>query len=91
MSDYKTDYIAYRLIKANEALHDAELLAQNNSWNACVNLLYYTCYYAMSALLLKNGISTQIHAGLKTQFNLHYIKTGIVDKDFGKLYVNLLD
>lgn len=91
MSDYKPDYIAYRLTKANEALHDAKLLAENYSWNACVNRLYYTCYYAVSALLLKNGISTQTHTGLKTQFNLHFIKTGIVERDLGKLYINLMD
>lgn len=53
MSDYKPDYIEYRLSKAREALQDAKLLAENNSWNACVNRLYYSCYYAVSALLLK--------------------------------------
>ena len=91
MSDYNVDYIKYRLSKAKEALDDAKLLAENNSWNACINRLYYTCYYAASALLLKDGISTQTHAGLKTQFNLHYIKTGIIEKEFGKLYVKLMD
>jgi uncharacterized protein (UPF0332 family) len=91
VSIYKSVYIEYRLAKANEALHDAGLLAENNSWNACVNRLYYSCYYAVSALLLKNGISTQTHTGLKTQFNLHFIKTGIIEKEFGKLYSDLMD
>lgn len=91
MSDYKPDYISYRLTKANEALHDAKLLAENNSWNACINRLYYTCYYAVSALLLKQGVSTQTHTGLKTQFNLHFVKTGIIEKEVAKLYINLMD
>ena len=91
MSDYRPDYIDYRLSKAKEALQAAKILAENNSWNACINRLYYTCYYAVSALLLKQGISTQTHTGLKTQFNLHFVKTGIIEKEFGKLYVSLMD
>ena len=91
MSDYKPDYIEYRLSKATEALRAAKVLAENKSWNACVNRLYYTCYYAVPALLLKQGFSTKTHTGLKTQFNLHYIKTGIVKKEFGQLYINLMD
>jgi uncharacterized protein len=91
MNECKPDYIAYRLAKATEALRDAKLLAENESWNACVNRLYYACYYAVSALLLKNEVSTQTHAGVKTQFNLHFIKSGIIGKDFGKLYTDLME
>jgi uncharacterized protein (UPF0332 family) len=91
VSEYKPDYIAYRLSKALEALKDAKLLAENHSWNACINRLYYSCYYAVSALLLKNGISTQTHNGLINQFNLHFVKTGIIKSELGKLYANLMD
>jgi uncharacterized protein (UPF0332 family) len=67
VSDYKADYINYRLNKAQESFNDAKLLASNQSWNSCINRLYYTCYYAVSALLLKNDIAAQTHSGLKTQ------------------------
>ena len=91
MSDQKADYINYRLSKAHEALRDAKLLAENNSWSTCINRLYYTCYYTASALLLKNGVSTQTHNGSINQFNLHFIKTGKIRKELGKLYANLMD
>jgi uncharacterized protein (UPF0332 family) len=91
VSDQKADYINYRLSKAHEALRDAKLLAENNSWNTCINRLYYTCYYAASALLLKNGVSTQTHNGSINQFNLHFIKTGQIDRELGKLYASLMD
>src|SRR5258708_29003903 len=91
MSEYKPDYIYYRLSKAKESFQDAMLLAENNSWNACINRLYYSCYYAVSALLLKQDVSTYTHSGLKTQFNLHFIKSGIIKKEFGKLYSDLVD
>jgi len=91
VSDYKKDYIEYRLTKAKEAFADAKLLAENSSWNACMNRLYYTCYYTVSALLLKKNISVKTHTGLKSQFNLHFVKTGLISKEFGKLYAGLID
>jgi uncharacterized protein (UPF0332 family) len=48
----KREYIKYRLEKSDESLNDAKLLAQNQRWNACVNRLYYACFYAVMALLL---------------------------------------
>ena len=41
--------IQYRLVRAEEAYHDAQILAQSGSWNSCVNRLYYSCFYAVSA------------------------------------------
>ncbi len=81
----------YRLQKADEALLDAKLLVKNNRWNACINRLYYACYYAVSALLLKEGITTLTHTGLKTQFNLQFIKPNLLSKTAGKLYADLMD
>lgn len=37
------------------------------------------------------GIETKTHAGIKTQFLLHYIKTGKVEMQLGKLYADLFD
>ncbi len=91
MSGYKSDYIAYRSKKAWEALHDAKLLDANYGWNACINRLYYACYYSVSALLLKNDLPAQTHNGVKTQFNQHFIKTGMIAKELGKLYTDLMD
>jgi uncharacterized protein (UPF0332 family) len=42
-------------------------------------------------LLYKNNIKCETHNGAKTQFNFHYIKTGIVNVSYGKLYSNLFD
>lgn len=59
MSTYRSDYVAYRLSKAYESFEDARLLADNGSWNSSVNRLYYSCYYAVSALLLQKDVTTQ--------------------------------
>lgn len=91
MRDFKEEYINYRIEKSEQAYFDAKLLATQGSWNACVNRLYYACYYMVSALALQNNIQTQTHSGLKAQFNLHFIKTNKVSIDMGKLYADLID
>jgi len=91
MDNYKKDYIAYRITRADQALDDAKLLAENVSWNSAVNRLYYACYYIVSALLLQNEISTKTHTGCKTQFGLHFVKTGKISLEQGQLYADLMD
>jgi uncharacterized protein (UPF0332 family) len=89
--DNREDYIRYRLQRAEESYEDALILAENQRWNAVVNRLYYACFYAVIALLLKNNIETRSHDGTRTQFGLHFIKTGLIDKKYGKLYTKLFD
>jgi uncharacterized protein (UPF0332 family) len=67
------------------------LLAENESWNAAINRLYYAIYYAVSALLLQSEIPTYTHSGFKTQFNLHFVKSGILTMEQGRLFSDLMD
>jgi len=85
------DYIKYRFHRSEESLDDALILAENGKWNTVVNRLYYSCFYAVISLLLKIDIETQSHDGARNQFGLHFIKTGKVDKKYGKLFTKLFD
>ena len=87
----RTDYIKYRLQRAEESFDDALILAEKERWNSVVNRLYYSCFYAVIALLLKNDIETQTHDGARTQFGLRFIKTNRINREFGKLYTKLFD
>ena len=87
--DNKDDYIKYRFHRSEESLDDALILAEKEKWNTVVNRLYYSCFYAVIALLLKNDIETQSHDGARNQFGLHFIKTGKIDKTYGKLFSKL--
>ena len=89
--DDKDDYISYRIGKAIDSFNDSKLLAENGRWNATVNRLYYSCFYAIIALLYKDGIETQTHEGVRKQFGLKFVKTGIIDKEYGKLFTKLFD
>lgn len=83
------DIISYRLSRANETIEEAKLLLNNNRYNAAVNRLYYACYYAVNALLIKNGIITKTHEGAKAKLGQHFISTGILDKNSGRHYSQL--
>ena len=91
MSGTANDYIEYRINKSRETLADAILLYENKRWNSTVNRLYYSAFYLVSALIHKKGNKAETHNGTKTQFNLHFIKTGILTLELGKLYANLFD
>lgn len=87
----KDDYIKYRFHRAKESFEEALILAENDKWNSVINRLYYSCFYSVIALLLKHDIETQSHDGARTQFGLRFIKTGIIDKEKGKLFSKLFD
>ncbi len=87
----REDYINYRFHRAEESFEEALILAKEERWNAVINRLYYACFYAVIALLIKNNIATQTHDGARTQFGLFFVKTGIIDKESGKLFSKLFD
>ena len=87
----REDYINYRFHRAEESFEEALILAKEERWNAVINRLYYACFYAVIALLIKNNISTQTHDGARTQFGLFFVKTGIINKESGKLFSKLFD
>jgi len=91
MSGNVNDLIKYRIERANETLADARLLADKERWNSCINRLYYASFYAVNALLLNNNFKTHTHNGCKAKFHHEFIKTGVIDKKYGKLYSDLFD
>ena len=87
----KKEYIDYRLNLAKETLEAAKTLAGNKHWNSVINRLYYSCFYAISALLYKNDINAKSHSGIKHQFGLHFIKSGLIGKSTAEIYIDLFD
>jgi uncharacterized protein (UPF0332 family) len=91
MTGTSNDYIDYRIEKAYDSFDDAQLLFSNERWNACINRLYYSCFYITIALLVKNGIETTTHDGVRNQLGLRFVKPGFADKKIGQLYSKLFD
>src|ERR1035437_4820064 len=87
----KDEYIKYRFQRAEGSLEDALILIENKKWNTAINRLYYSCFYAVIVLLLKNNIETRTHDGARTKFSNEFIQTGALDKKYGKLFSKLFD
>lgn len=83
------DVVQYRLQRAREALEDSHVLADASRWAACVNRLYYACFYAVSALLLQQGLSSAKHTGVRSLFNRHFVKTDKVPRELAQTYNDL--
>lgn len=83
--------IDFRLSRAYETLKEAELLCEGKFYNATINRLYYACYYAAVALLLKNNVSAQTHSGVKTMLGLHFVSKGLLTIENGKLFTALFE
>jgi len=77
--------------KAKDTLAEAEGISTLRYWNAVANRLYYSCFYMTNALLIQNNYSAQSHSGVIHLFGLHFIRTGIISKDAGKLYSRLFE
>ena len=87
----RLEYITYRFRRAQESYEEALIMIENKKWNTAVSRLYYSCYYAAIALLLKNNIETRSHSGVRTKFSDTFIKTGKIDLKLGKLFSHLAD
>ena len=83
--------IQYRIGKAKSTFSEITLLTDNALWNTAANRLYYACYYAVTALLIQNGIEAKTHQGVINQMGLHFVKTGIFSQKEGGLYQDLFE
>jgi len=91
MTESNGELVSYRLQRARETLADARILADAGRWNPCVNRLYYACFYAVSALLIQEGLSSAKHTGLRSLFNRHFVKTNKVPKDKARIFNDLFE
>ena len=89
--DERNEYISHRIETAYTTIKAAKLLSDNGYYNSAVNRLYYAVFYAVNALLVKSEVYAQSHSGVKSQFSLLFVKTGKLDKKFGKLLARLYD
>jgi uncharacterized protein (UPF0332 family) len=91
MINDKQELIEYRVSRSKETFEEALLLASKNHWNAVANRLYYSCFYIVNALLIKNDLSFSSHNQVKGEFHRSFVKTGLVSIVSGKIYSRLFN
>lgn len=91
MTGDSEDLIKYRIRRSIETFKEADTMIKNEFWNASVNRIYYSCYYAVSGLLLMKAIETDSHKGIRQMFGLHFVQAGLVSKEDGRFFSDLYD
>ena len=91
MNDADLTLIKYRIDRSKEALSAAKLLYAEGHYNDAVNRLYYSCFYAVIALLATQGIHPHKHIAARAFLNKNWIKTGRLSKETGGTYNSLFD
>ena len=91
MNNAEITLIRYRMDRSKEALSAAGLMYEKGHYNDAVNRLYYSCFYAVIALLATEGIHPGKHTAARAFLNKNWIKTGKLSKGTGLLYNTLFD
>src|SRR5687768_12729382 len=77
--------------KADEKLSVAGRLVASSDYEDAISRAYYAAFYAAQALLLSENLSSRSHGGLVSLVGLHFVKTGKLDKKFGRYLSNLME
>jgi uncharacterized protein (UPF0332 family) len=83
--------VQFRMEKAKNTFSEIALLTDNALWHTAANRLYYACYYAVTALLIQNGIEAKTHHGVLNQMGLHFVRTGLLSMEQGNLHKRLFE
>ena len=81
--------VQLELERAKRTFTEVETLKEAGLWNGVCNRLYYAVFHAVSALLIHDGHQVYTHHGSHAVFGLHYIKTGVLSEEYGRLYNQL--
>ncbi len=91
MNEPEIVLIRYRMERSKEALSAARLMYEKEHHNDAVNRLYYSCFYAVIALLATEGIHPSKHTAVRSFLNKNWIRTEKLSKKTGRLYNTLFD
>jgi uncharacterized protein (UPF0332 family) len=82
----KQALIEYRIERSLETIIEAEKAIRDNHLHLAANRIYYSIFYIVSALAIKNNFSTSKHSTLLSWFNREFVKKNIIKDDIGKIY-----
>jgi len=70
---------------------EAGLLLDNKRYDGSVNRSYYAIFNAVRSLTALLGLDSLKHSGVISYFDRYFIKTGIFDRQFGKIVHTAFD
>ena len=79
--------IEAHLEKAHDDLITANDMLADDHFRGAINRAYYTVFHAASAALLWLDIELAKHSGVQSAFGEFLIKSGIIEPEFGKIFI----
>jgi uncharacterized protein (UPF0332 family) len=78
------DEITANLERAEKSISAAKKLASDKYYDFAASRAYYSVFYAATALLLTHDLEFRKHSGVIASLHQNFIKTGKLNKEFGK-------
>lgn len=75
--------------KSTDTFSKIDILAEQGMWDIVANRLYYSAFHAVLALLINDGHKTSTHRGTSALLGMHYVKTGILTPEEGRMFSRL--
>ncbi|SFG89089.1 Uncharacterized protein, contains HEPN domain, UPF0332 family [Desulfotomaculum arcticum] len=85
------DLALYRLKSAQDRLLVAQQLFDLGHYMDAASKSYYAIFQAARAVLATIELDSRKHSGVISLFNLHFVKTGILPKEFRKIIISAQD
>jgi uncharacterized protein (UPF0332 family) len=83
--------VSYRYQRAIDTLAEVPFLKRQGYYNTAINRLYYACYYAAVALLIKHDVNPGTHSGVKQMIGMHFVATGRLSRELGRCFYMLFE
>lgn len=78
--------VKVRIEGSQEDLETAKELLELKRYRAAANRAYYAIFSITNAVLLTKRIERSKHSGVEAAFIQHFVKTGIFDAEYGRIF-----
>lgn len=90
-AEQRAKVVRYWWTMAEENLASARRELEAGTCTFALNRLYYAAFYAVSAALLERHLTFKKHSGVRAAFQQEFVKSGLLDVKWGKLYDQLFE
>ena len=84
MSDQHDQEVTANLERAEESIKAAKDLIKGSYYDFAASRAYYAAFYAATAILVHEDFKFRKHSAVISAIHQQYVKTGKLDKKFGK-------